>query len=354
MKRDGTSKTLGSSAGFGTPRWIGNDRVSIADYPTSSQLSFDLDGKRTVLFEGPSVEILDVTPDNKLLLERELYRASISYGEAGLPAERDLGWLDGSVGPLLTSDGKVLFTEIGDGASDRDGSMFLRGVDGSPAVMLGTGFAVDVSRDGKWVLSQKQSVPDALYAIPTGTGLPREIKIAGMSPLAGGLFLPDGRRVVVFGASPDGSTQCSVYDLDSGKATAVGPVPVREGAVVSPDGLRLAFGKIGAGIAMQKLAGGPAEPVAGSEDGDAPIGWSGDGRTLWVVGSRTLPLPVYALDLANGKRSLWKQLIPPDPTGVIRVDAVRIRPDGRAWAYAYPRISDDDLLTATLTGAPGR
>ena len=48
-------------------------------------------------------------------------------------------------------------------------------------------------------------------------------------------------------------------------------------------------------------------------------------------------LKIYKLDLASGRRELWKELTPPDPGGLIDIGSslgeVRITPDGKSYVY---------------------
>jgi hypothetical protein len=52
------------------------------------------------------------------------------------------------------------------------------------------------------------------------------------------------------------------------------------------------------------------------------------------------PLRVHKLEIATGKKELWKELIPADPAGM-EVSAVLPTPDGRAYAYEYSRTLSD-------------
>ena len=50
-------------------------------------------------------------------------------------------------------------------------SVYVRNLDGSPAVRLGTGLALAISADGKWVLAcQIQTTPPTIVLLPTGAG----------------------------------------------------------------------------------------------------------------------------------------------------------------------------------------
>jgi hypothetical protein len=48
--------------------------------------------------------------------------------------------------------------------------------------------------------------------------------------------------------------------------------------------------------------------------------------------------PVYRVDLATGKRELWKTLTAPDPAGVTGIAPVIVVMDGKSYAYAVKRI----------------
>jgi len=43
----------------------------------------------------------------------------------------------------------------------------------------------------------------------------------------------------------------------------------------------------------------------------------------------------------TGQRTLWKQLMPPDPAGVEYVGPILPTPDGKAYVYGYRRMLSD-------------
>ncbi len=43
------------------------------------------------------------------------------------------------------------------------------------------------------------------------------------------------------------------------------------------------------------------------------------------------------LDIRTGKKELWKELMPPDPAGVMTVSPVNVTPDWKSYAYSYQR-----------------
>jgi hypothetical protein len=46
---------------------------------------------------------------------------------------------------------------------------------------------------------------------------------------------------------------------------------------------------------------------------------------------------VSRLDLSTGERTLLRELIPPDSTGIARISPVLITPDAQWYAYTYGR-----------------
>ena len=78
-----------------------------------------------------------------------------------------------------------------------------------------------------------------------------------------------------------------------------------------------------------------------------PIQWSADGRSLFLTRPGELPARVQLLDLATGKKRPWKELMPADRVGVVRVYSVFVTPDGKSVAYDVARILTSDLYLAS-------
>ena len=98
------------------------------------------------------------------------------------------------------------------------------------------------------------------------------------------------------------------------------------------------------------MDGGETRPVPGAAEGDLPVQWSADGRSLYVRSPVELysPARVFRLDLKTGKRTLWKELFPEDSAGVVGTDVVRLTPDGKWYAYSYLRVLSDLYLVEGL------
>jgi hypothetical protein len=52
-----------------------------------------------------------------------------------------------------------------------------------------------------------------------------------------------------------------------------------------------------------------------------------------------VPGKVYLLDVATGKKELWKEFLPADSAGVSVIGGgIRATPDGKAYAYSFQRV----------------
>jgi hypothetical protein len=84
------------------------------------------------------------------------------------------------------------------------------------------------------------------------------------------------------------------------------------------------------------------------EPGDVPISWNQDGRFLYLCRTGEVPAKIYLLELATGKKTLWKQIIPLDPTGVSTIGPILVTPDGKTYVYGFHRTLGDLYLVEGL------
>jgi hypothetical protein len=61
-----------------------------------------------------------------------------------------------------------------------------------------------------------------------------------------------------------------------------------------------------------------------------------------------LPAKIYRLSVVTGKRQFFRQLMPPDLSGVTDVSAIFITPDGRSYVYEYGRTLSDLYLVSDV------
>ena len=101
-------------------------------------------------------------------------------------------------------------------------------------------------------------------------------------------------------------------------------------------------------ISLWPVGDGPSRVVRGSEPGDRPVAWSADGRSLWLFRRGEVPTNVFRLDIATGRRELWKTLVPPDPDGVYSIIEFCVTPAGDSYFYSYRRLLSQLFLVTGL------
>jgi Tol biopolymer transport system component len=311
-----------------------------------------LSGRVRILMRG--LTLYDVSRDGRSLTSRDNLRSSLIALAPGETQERDLSWLDQSIVPQLSMDGKfLLFTEASEATLTNENFVCLRQTDGFPPITLGVGTSVALSPDGRWALAfLNWGVEDGskaqLVLYPTGVGEIRRIGLGRIEKCQWAGWFPDGMHVVIAGSEPGHGRRCYVQDLQGGEPRPVSPEGTTlcdPGASTSPDGRFLIARTLEGKYFLFPVDGGSARPVAGIGAGEVPAEWTEDGQELFVWKMRVLPTPIYRLDPTTGKRRLWRQVVPSDPAGVIMNAAFSITRDGKSYAYvSYRRLSDLYLL----------
>ncbi|HEY3125329.1 MAG TPA: WD40 repeat domain-containing serine/threonine protein kinase, partial [Thermoanaerobaculia bacterium] len=154
--------------------------------------------RRLIVSSHGNLTLQDISKDGRVLIDCANERVGLLGLSAADARERDLSGLDWSRGPILSEDGKTLvFSELGAGGGVGY-SVYLRRMDGSPAVRLGEGEALALSPDGKWVLAALvRSSPVSLVLFPSGAGearpLPKDSINHESGPRGVASFFPDGR-----------------------------------------------------------------------------------------------------------------------------------------------------------------
>jgi Tol biopolymer transport system component len=293
---------------------------------------------------GP-VTLHDIFPDGRVLVSRGTWRREVVGLAPGESAERNLTWLDWSLPTALSDDGHVM---LFDEQNLPEYLAYVRRTDGSPPVILGKYHSIDMSRDGKWALLAN-SAQTQLTLVPTGAGQPRTLPTASLA-YQRCLFFPDGKNILCTASEGNSGTRLYVQSVDGSKPRPITPegVTLAIAGAISPDGHSIvAFGPDRRLMIYPSEPGEP-RPLPGVEPDELPARWTGDGRAIWVFRGTELPTKVYRLDVTTGERTLWKELVPPDPAGVLTMGPIFITPDGKSYVYSYRRILDDLLIVDGL------
>jgi len=95
-------------------------------------------------------------------------------------------------------------------------------------------------------------------------------------------------------------------------------------------------------MAVLSSSNGAPRVVPGVTQADAAFGWTADGRSLYG-GRPGLPFKLEKIDIETGRRTPFKDLAPPDRSGVGMIGMyymVNVLPDGSGYAYRVDRKVD--------------
>ena len=314
-----------------------------------SLIAVSLGGATRIVARVPAaLQLEDIWQDGKVLLSRQSWRRELSGLTSGETKEVDFSWLDYSFPAELSSDGKrLLFDEEGSGGG-AGYSVYLRKTAEDSAVRLGDGESVTLSPDGKWVLALTMTSPAQLILLPSGAGDAQQITHDSLYH-SWARWLPDSQGIV-FTAKQEGHG-ARIYLQ---KSIAASPTPISPEGIdplvlaLAPDGSQVAGVGPDGNAYLYSLTGGPTKTVPGFLPSEQPIEWSADGKALYVYRPGEFPAKVYQLDLATGKRTLWRSLAPADPAGVSQIGPIVMTPDGASYIYGYHRTLSDLYLVEGL------
>jgi len=333
--------------------WFTASELGLFHYITAVTLS----GKQRLVTRVPgSLVMFDIWRDGRVLLARADRRREVMAQSDGATKERDLSWLDYSYPADLSADGKtLLFDEEGIGGGVQYGdvqdltyAVYIRSTDGTPAIRLGEGGAAALSPDQKWVIIATPSSPQQLRLLPTGAGETQSLTNDSINHQWARWF-PDGKRFVFSGNESGRGVRLYTQDVSGGKPKPISPEGVDAQAfAISPDGQSV----VGIGPDQKgyfyPASGGDPRIVNGMEPGDIPINWSQDARSIYLYRTGEVPAKVYRLELATGKKTVWKQIAPLDPTGVSTIGPILMTPDGKTYVYGFHRTLGDLYLVEGL------
>jgi Tol biopolymer transport system component len=330
--------------------WASEDELWFTASPVGGRTalwSVDLRGRRRVVTEAPGRLALEDLHGHNALLTESRFRLRVAVrGTADRPgSEREMSWLDASVGADLSDDGQsLLISEQSAASGAQSYAAYLRKTDGSPAVRLGDGLAQSLSPDGSFVAAIGLGDRSVITLLPTGPGEEKKLPPGPVTQIDSVAWFPDGRRLVFAGKKEGEPTRLYAQDVAQGAPRPISPDGVRfpyPSRAVSPDGRSIAGLDAAGHIVIQPAEGGEPRPVAGMQPGDIPIRWSSDGQSIYVFRRDELPARIFRADLKSGSVSLLAEVAPSDRGGVRPLIAIQLTPDGRFCAYSYSQTLAD-------------
>jgi hypothetical protein len=353
---DGSTVFFGASARANGGRSAGEMSYQIYEVPRDGSSE-----ARFALTSPGDFTIHDIAKTGRWLATREETRYGIVARGAGQAEERDLTWLNKCWSPTLSRDGQRLLFSDGNGGSDY--AVVWRKVDGSPVVRLGDGDAGGGwSPDGRWALGYLVS-KSQLVAYPIGAGDPMRIDAAPVSHIEFASWLGDAQALYLFGAEDGQPAKHYRLPMQGGRPTPIlTQAPAVSAAILSADGTRAIVAAADGSWSVYPVDGGSAQPLVGLQPTDLPSGWTDDGRDVLVMKLGHMPAVLDRLELATGKRTLFKEFAPSDLSSVTRiyVNPGIMKADGTQYAYGYVKrastlfIVDGVLDLLRFDGTPRR
>jgi hypothetical protein len=294
---------------------------------------------RVILPSIGSVFVLDVR-DDRWILVRNDEQLGVRALFPGASEEKELGWLDASLNPLLSRDGKTLvFADESQAAGGNYATVMRRSGD-LGVVRLGEGQPQDLSPDGSRVLATLFT-PMQLRLYPTGAGDPTVLNTGPLKTVHRAHFFGGDRRVIACGQEAAGALQCYALDVAGGTPKPIMPAGMSV-RTIAPGGQRAIATMPDGTVVLFDFGDQRTLPVS-IRNNDEISGWADDGSVF--VYSRTIPSRLERVDVVSGRRTLVRELSPADRAGVLRLVGVTVTPDARAYAYGYWRRSSRLFLT---------
>jgi dipeptidyl aminopeptidase/acylaminoacyl peptidase len=308
-----------------------------------------LDGRTREIYRSLSdLELQDIAQDGRVLLAGLLSRLEVVVSRDPGGTESVLSWTDWN-DPVasLSADGKVLFSTSQTVLSPEGQQalwVVLRATDGAPAQVLGEGFALDLSPDGRWALALLcPSRCTTLTALPTGVGQPRAIPTHGLEiEIRAARWTIDGKAVLAIAREP-GQGRAHLYRLaeDGSRPARISDAALnRIGYLqISPDGRWVAALDDQLRVVVISLQDGTVHLLPRTSNDPVPRGWSSHGD-LWItqappnLHARTRLLRV---DPRSGNVLEERSVGPADPGGTTPLQDVVLSRDGQTVAFTYER-----------------
>jgi eukaryotic-like serine/threonine-protein kinase len=316
-----------------------------ANSPRRSVVAVTPSGARRTIIQMPGdATVCDMADDGRLLFSHEMVSAA-QFVATPRMAERDVSVLGFGMWGALSDDAQTLaFTEAGPVGASSGYLVFVRRLDGSPAVEIGEGATLGITPDGKTVVALMPGQPTKIRVLPTGAGETRTVDVAPVEVDQHFIsWMPGAQEFVFLGHEGDARPRAYRLSLAGGPAR---PVTREPGAAefwnrVSPDG-KFLLQAPGVGAVLQgrsaivDLTNGQVRDLQ-LADGDQPVAWEQDGRHVFIGQEHDAGATIYRFDLSTSKREIWKDIRPADPAGLLSVGRFYVTPSGNAYAYGATR-----------------
>jgi eukaryotic-like serine/threonine-protein kinase len=308
--------------------------------------------ERTVYTALGPVVVHDIAPDGRVLIGHGSADNDLTFLGEGASNPRSLAWFDFSIVPRLSADGRlVLFTGFTAFGARTERVALLRNTSGAPPQILGEGWGVDLSADGRWALLESG---DGLTLVSTGTAKRRHIPVPGLE-MGWTRFLGDvSRAVSVARVSTDSGNRLYLINLDGSEVTPLSdPLPRLGYLEISPDHRWAASNAVvdeEYGPILHPLPGGKPVPLRGLDPGLRPVGWASN-EELWLSRVDDADPSVLLLVRFDVRRRVTVEKRTVGAGGPVVIESGHLTPDGKNIVFTQRRISGHLSVVRGLPGA---
>jgi len=347
VDRDGNVDSLSQISSWGAVWGPDGETIYSSRGPRLFRTSPGQEPQLVMEFPG-AIGLLDMDAQGLMLVSAGGIRREM-FVQSGTPLiQKNLSWRDWSTPSFLSADGRqILFIE-GDEFNEQGYAVYLRGTDGAPPLRVGYGAALAMSPDARQVVMvQGVFHPEKeFHLVPTGAGIARPVSMGdlevtlneGAWVVSSGPDNPEG--IVIFARRGQEAMRLFFVPLDGSPPQAVTPADLPLAAqfpVVSNDGKRVIVMTADGYLAEFDLDGQGPHPLEGTQPGDIPLRFDQDGVHIFVQAADSIPSPIFRVNSRTGERTLWRELSPGDPAGIVSVDRVQISADGMVQVYSHRR-----------------
>jgi len=303
-------------------------------------------GKQRLILRAPGgVYLEDIASDGRVLLTHNERRYEVAVSQLG-GQTRQLSWLQIMLAASVSRDGQ--YAVIGDWGNGTDYHVYLAKLDGSPAVLLGSGVAGGISPDNKWVTSILPRDTSKVLLLPTGIGDTKTITAPNFH-YRSGTWASDGHTLVVRASESDRPLRFWVQDIGGGSPRAVTPEGL-DGLFVNVNHSDYVSARDMTGrVRLYPIDGGEPKTVIWISDTDRVIGGSPSADILFLTpDTSAVPLQIFKLNIATGLRQRFVNVLPTDPTGVMGLFAPIFTADEKWYVYTQVRAMSVLYVAAEL------
>ena len=300
-------------------------------------------GKQRLIYRAPGgVWLEDVASDGRILLKHQERRYEVTTGEFR-GQSHPVSSLQMTMLGAVSRDGKyVVITDVS-GTGGPDYRIFFSRLDGSPAVVLGSGVASGISPDDKWVTSILPSDTTKILLLPTGVGETKSITAPNFV-YQRAAWASDGHALVIRGSESGHALRFWVQSIDGGSPRPITPEGIDSGPVLSLNHLDYVGGRDTTGtIRLYPIDGHEPKTIAGIAATDTVIGGSPETDVVYVLpNGDEIPQHIVKVNVTTGQRRPFAAISPADSAGIVGLGTPAITADEKR--YVEPQVRRVSVL----------